>query len=226
MSDATLVDRVMPDDSVPTHSIEEEEEYINYHLYEIFDNIGVPPGLDIAVFFPGHDCPHVNLIMPDDLHIGEGIKIRIPSAEPVPAVVHKVEIQKVSDLPYTNDRVVAEAFFVDCPSLIITRKMSNLMIDYEKTPPDIDEFTHKLNMLFDFFTTANHERYKEALENEKISELLMRVLCKCSSFKCDLTRLVQTRHGEEDNVRDVVQKIDDFEKNNRKIVLRKLGLGM
>lgn len=211
MADTTLCDLVIPDDRVPTPPM---EEYIDFKLYEIVDNIGVPPGLDIAVFFPGHDCPHVNLVMPEDVPIGGCIRIRIPSDEPVLAEVHRVNIQRVTDLPYTSDRTVAEAFFVDCPELVAARKTANFMKEYRCNPFGGDVFMHKLNTLSEFFTFINNTKYKNALKSDKLGMVLHMLLHMCPEYRSDLQRLIKTHTGENDqHMNDVIQQIKSFEES-------------
>ena len=172
----------------------EEVEMSDYIYYHIIDNIGVPIGANLTVFFPGTECPHATLEMPDNVPLGGCMKLRLPVKEQVPKVIHQIVIEEVSDDPPTDiPRTEPAVYYVNSNKNHFVAQITQHLDSYSNPPSNCDPYMHMIRTLTELFVFLNKEEHRDVLMTAEMLPLRHIILMKCDSFKRETDNLTQNR---------------------------------
>lgn len=172
----------------------EEVEMSDYMYYHITDNIGVPIGANLTVFFPGTECPHATLEMPDNIPLGGCMKLRLPVKEQVPKVIHQVVIEEVSGDPSTDiPRTEPAVYYVNSSKNRFVAEITQHLDSYSNPPPNCDPYMHMIRTLTELFIFLNKEEHRDVLMMSELLSLRHVILMRCDSFKRETDNLTQNR---------------------------------
>ena len=172
----------------------EEVEMSDYIYYHITDNIGVPIGANLTVFFPGTECLNATLEMPDNVPLGGCMKLRLPVKEPVPKVIHHLVIEEVSDDPPTDiPRTEPAVYYVNSSKNNFVAEITQHLESYSNPPPNCDPYMHMIRTLTELFFVLNKEEHRDVLMMSELLPLRHVILMRCDSFKRETDNLTQSR---------------------------------